>query len=156
MTLVFLIVLGLAWAAVFVPAAVRARQRTPYSSAERFSRGMGLLAKPTLRRGRYVVMPQSTDRLTRSALRRSRARRRRVFTALVLGAVSTFLLALLVGVSWNVHLVVDAFLIAYVALLLILKQQQIDARKVAHISTPRAEQEVEFYEPVHATGGGRG
>ena len=157
MTLLFLIGLGLAWAAVFVPAALRAKQRTPVSSTESFQRGMGLLGAPMVRRGRYIVMPQSPDRLSRTTYQRSQARRRRAFTFLLAAAAITFFGSVLFGGGlWTLNLLLDAALFVYVSLLLALKQQRLDSRQVADISARRAVEEVEFYEPVHATGGGRG
>jgi hypothetical protein len=102
-------------------------------------------------------MPQSPDRLSRTSFRRAQARRRRAFTLLVAAVGVTLLGALIAGGSlWNLNLMLDGALFVYVALLLAHKQRRLEDQKVADISAQRAVDEVEFYEPVPATGGSRG
>lgn len=186
MTLLFLVVLAMAWAAVFVPAAVRARQEAPVSSTERFKRGMGVLAGPQRRRGRWIITPGASDR----ARRRTLDRRRKLFTALVFAASMSFALALVRSSLWDLNLIFDAALVTYSVVLISLKRQQEQSRRtVAHLPLsedrhasveravgdlefqepprglldpyetlePSAEaEEVEFYEAVHVVGGNNG
>jgi type IV secretory pathway protease TraF len=123
MTALFLVVLALAWAAVFFPSALRAWQRTPLSTAERFRRRMQLLAPPAVR-GRWVVIPEPPDRLAEASFRRGRLLRRRIFTFLIWSVVASNLIAILVGGSmWDVSLALDSSLALYVALLLETKRR---------------------------------
>lgn len=159
MTLVFFVVLALAWAAVFVPAAVRARQSTPYSSAERFKRGMDRIAPSLGSGGRWVVMPavpgQSRARLS---YRRAQLRRIRILQSLIaLTAVSALVAIPIGGNMWKVHLVSVIALALYMTALVGAKRRRLDTRaKIRPLQTTRAsEEEVVFHEPVRASGGGR-
>lgn len=57
MTIFFLVATALAWLAVMLPAARRARRSTPYLSAETFKRRMNLVAPARARIARYVPEP---------------------------------------------------------------------------------------------------
>lgn len=156
MTLVFLGLLALAWIAVFLPAALRARQSAPLSTAERFKRRMSLIA-PRAGTGRWIVVPESHDRLGRSSFRRGQQRRTRIFIGLgAAAALSGFVALFTGGGMWEVHLAVDVSLALYVALLLeakrrrfeqITKLRSLEARRTARAPA------VTFTDPVRASGG---
>lgn len=153
MTVLFLLLLAMAWAAVFVPAVIRARQQAPVSSTERFKRGMGVLATPQRNKGRWIIAPGTRD----TARRRRIARRRRLFMALSFAAGGTFLLAMLRSSLWDLHLLADAALVSYVVVLVALKRQEQEVReKVSYIEhldedrsveAARAVGDLEFQEP---------
>jgi len=149
---VFLGLLALAWIAVFLPSLVRAREAAPLTTAERFKRRMALLA-PRARTGRWIVVPESYDRLTRASFQRGQRRRIQILIALTAAAAATFLVALTSGgAAWEVHLVTDASLGLYVVLLRETKKRRDErSRKVRKIGerAPRERaDEVTFYEPV--------
>lgn len=153
MTLLFLVVLAMAWAAVFIPAAVRARQQAPVSSTERFKRGMGVLASP--QRGRWIIAPGASDRARRRVLRR----RRSFFTALVIATAASFVIALVRPSLWDLNLLFVAALVTYVVVLIALKRQEEQThRKIArlpasedeYVPAARAVGELEFQEPPSA------
>ena len=62
MAALFLALLVLAWAGMLLPSALRARRRSPLGSTEGFRKKMDVIA-PRPSGGRWVVMPQSPDRL---------------------------------------------------------------------------------------------
>ena len=155
MTLFFLGLLALAWIAVFLPAVLRAREGAPMSTAERFRRKMSLIAPRGLP-GRWVVMPESRDRLAQSSYRRSQERRTKVLIGLIAAAVLTGVIALLTGGgSWEVHLGMDALLALYVALLLETKRRRDErATKLRSLAARRkVRPEITFEDPVRAGGG---
>lgn len=150
MTVVFLLLLGLAWVAVILPATLRASQATPLSATERFRRKMRLLAPRTPRRGprtprrgRWVVVPGSSDRLARSAFRRHQKRRRTIFEVLGVAVLSTFVAAVIGGGPlWELHLALDASLAFYVVLLLETKRRRTErVSKVATLEARRGQRE---------------
>lgn len=131
MTLFFLALLALAWVVVFVPAVLRAREEAPVASTERFKKGMGMLAAPSRRSGRWIIAPGVRD----VARKRRLQRRRRLFSALVFAAGATLVLALVRPALWDLHLTVDAILFSYAVLLVAIKRQDEEARhKLAYIT----------------------
>lgn len=118
-TLLFLAVLALAWAAVFLPASLRARQNEPLSTAEKFRRRMQLIApRRSSGKGRWVVVPESRDRLARASFRRTQRRRKQILVALIASAALTFVAAVAAGGAfWELHLLLDLSLGVFVALL---------------------------------------
>ena len=117
LTALFLGALVLAWIAVFLPAALRARQDAPLSSAEGWRRRMSLLA-PKSAQPRYVLVPARSDRLARAAYQKHRLRRIRILAVLAVAAPLSGIVAMLAGGSmWEVHIAFDLSLALYVALL---------------------------------------
>jgi hypothetical protein len=134
----FLALLGLVWVAVFLPAALRAWRRTPLPSAERFRRkqaSLGVRSAP----GRWVLVPQSQEGRIEAVRRRTQVHRRRLFVALLWAVVLSATAALFRGGAlWEVHLVLDACLGIYVALLLDAKKRRNQtSTTVAQISSRR-------------------
>lgn len=124
MTALFLGALALAWLAVFLPAALRARQDAPLSSAEVWRRRMSLLA-PKSAQNRYVLVPARSDRLARAAYQKHRLRRIRILAFLAAAAPTSGVVALIAGGSmWEVHLAFDFSLVLYVALLVQAKRRR--------------------------------
>ena len=153
--MVFLGLLALAWIAVFLPAALRARRSAPLSTAERFKRRMSLIA-PRASGGRWIVVPESYDRLAMSSFRRGQQRRIRILVGLLVAAVATGVVAIFAGGgSWEVHLAVDASLAIYIGLLLEAKRRR--SEQVAKLRSlegrRRQRATVTFHEPVRASGG---
>lgn len=158
LTFVFLGLLALAWIAVFLPAALRARQSAPLTTAERFKRRMSLIA-PRAGNGRWIVVPESYDRLAMSSFRRGQRRRTKIFIALMAAVgVTGVIAAFSGGAAWEVHLAVDASLALYVALLIEAKRrrsEQVTKLRSLGGRRPARVPEVTFNEPVQAGGGGR-
>ena len=157
LTLIFLGLLALAWIAVFLPAALRARQSAPLTTAERFKRRMNLIA-PRAGAGRWIVVPESYDRLALSSFRRGQRRRTKILIALLAAAVLTGMVAVVNGGgAWEVHLAVDLSLGLYVALLVEAKRRRSETvTKLRSLESRRTarEPEITFHEPVRAGGGG--
>ncbi len=152
MTAFFLVLLALAWIAVFLPAVLRARQNSPLSTAERFRRRMQLMA-PRGRTGRWVVVPEPYDRLAGRSFRRGQQRRLRIFTTLVAAAGLSGALALFSGGGmWEINLALDASLALYIALLLEAKRRREERERKVHSMAPRRP-EVSFEGRAHAYGG---
>ncbi|MDP9069361.1 MAG: hypothetical protein M3N53_13590 [Actinomycetota bacterium] len=142
MAIWFLLFLALIWAVVFLPGAVRARQRTPLWAAERFKQLMSTIAPPrpaprhaVPRRaagrrgstsGRWIVVPVSEERAReREAFRRAQRRRRRLLALLVgTAAVSAIAAIAARGVWVDLHLMIDGILVFYVAMLFELKRRR--------------------------------
>lgn len=143
MTILFLLLLGAAWAMVFLPAVLRARQATPLSSAERFKRRMQLIAPRASRTGRWVVVPEPYDRIARSSFRRGQRRRARILVFLGVSAPLSGMVAVAVGGSmWEVHLLLLTSLCVYVTLLLEAKRRRLErSAKVHSLRRARARHE---------------
>lgn len=162
LTAVFLVALAAAWVAVFLPAAMRARQTTPYSTAERFKRRMQLIAPRSGRGGRWVVVPESNDRLARSSFRRGQDRRRKMFVFLAVATAVSFVLASVGGGAlWEIHIAFAVSLGLYVALLLEAKRRRVEKTdKVRSIGAHRVERSPfgdvgRFEDRAQAVGGRR-
>jgi len=154
LVLFFFIFLAVAWAAVVLPAVLRARQDDPLTATERFKRRMEMIAPPTRAwKGRWVVVPKA-DPKSRS-YRRQQHRRRRIFEALLGLVVVTVLLAFLRGGSfWTLQMAVDGAIALYVAFLVGAKRKRQESlTKVRPLVTRRSE--VTFHEPARAYGGRR-
>ena len=155
MTLVFLVLLGLAWIAVFLPAAARARQGTPLSTAERFRRRMQLIAPPPASsRGRWIVVPESTDRLAYFSYRRAQERRRKIFLGLLTATSVLFLISLVSGALWSLTAMAVFALFSYVVLLIGAKRRSEDVRrKIQPLHRPAVARRAE--QMMRASGGAR-
>lgn len=156
MTLFFLVLLGLAWVAVFLPAAARARQGTPLSTAERFRRRMQLIAPPPASsKGRWIVVPESTDRLAYASFRRGQERRRKIFLGLLTATSVSFLMSLFSGGMWVVTVAIASSLFVYVVLLIGVKRRSDDIRnKIQPLHRPQTRRARDL-QPARASGGAR-
>ena len=154
-----LLVLAAIWAAVLVPPYLQKRRAThPSSSVVDFHQQLAVLQRTgralhgaPLRDGYAPQFDLHQPRPHRVQPHLAAARpvggrsdvlrrRRDVFTTLTAAAGLTFLLALALGGSvWILHLLVDAALLAYVALLLQIKQsRQLPARSnVSYLAPAR-------------------
>lgn len=153
LTFVFLVLLGLAWVAVFLPAAARARQGTPLSTAERFRRRMQLIAPPPASsRGRWIVVPESTDRLAYVSYRKAQERRRKVFLGLLVATSASFLVSVVTGAVWAVTSAAGFSLFAYVVLLIGVKRKRQDVRnKIQPLHRPATARSRDL-QPARASG----
>jgi hypothetical protein len=157
LTIWFLLALVVAWFAVIIPAAWRAHQTAPFSAAERFKRRLDLIAPRANSQGRWIVVPQSRDRLERAAFRRGQRRRRRILLVLLGGVAITGIAAPVVrGAMWELQLFLDVSLALYVILLVVAKRRRAElVRDLRSMESRRqVADEARFFEPVRA--GGRG
>ncbi|MDP9226587.1 MAG: hypothetical protein M3P18_22655 [Actinomycetota bacterium] len=156
MTILFLVVLVLAWAALIIPAAWRARQTTPFSATERFRRRLQLIAPRSSAQGRWIVVPQSRDRLARASFRRGQRRRRRILLALIAGVGASGLLAILVGGAvWELQVSLDVSFALYVVLLIAAKRRRAELQTdIGSSDRRRTPEEAHFFEPLRAGGSG--
>lgn len=120
--------LGMMWAAFLVPS--RRRRPSPSATVVDFGRRMELLAQAETHgaAGRWIVTPRKGVRFVGSAERRrarARERRRQVFTFLLETIALTFLIGLVppLRVMWTVTAIVTGLLLAYVYLLIAIKQR---------------------------------
>lgn len=118
-----LLVLAAIWAAVLLPPYLE-RRRTfhPASSVVDFHHKLAILQRTGDPYAPVPARPSPGLAMTRLDVRR---RRRDVLASLVGAAVVTLLLAVVTGgAAWLLHLVVDALLLGYVALLLQVQDQR--------------------------------
>jgi hypothetical protein len=160
-TWLFLALLGVAWVAITLPAALRARRRTPLPSAEGFKRKQASLTARSAS-GRWVLVPQSPSGRVEAVRRRTQAHRRRLFVVLLVAVVlSAGIAAVRGGALWEVHLALDAFLGIYVALLIDAKKRRTQpSKKVSQLAHRRPQasppEERVLEEAVGYFGGRRG
>ncbi|MDQ4057972.1 MAG: hypothetical protein M3124_02490, partial [Actinomycetota bacterium] len=149
-TTIFLVVLALAWAGVFLPAVWRARQRTPLKSSERFARRMKLIAPPPgirriagsrrrYRGGRRLIVSRHAGRKLPSHRRSQRQRTRILLLLGVLVPISATAAAHMQGNGWwEIHIACDFSFALYVALLLEAKKRRNERlKKVRPLATRR-------------------
>jgi hypothetical protein len=129
LTLIFLVLLTLAWVLIFFPDLWRSRRRRPLPAAELFKRDLQSIAPKPGDAGRWVLVPSGERRVRRSGTGRSGngrsiRRRRRILGSLVwvTGILSGFSL-LRPGFDRPAVLAAGA-LVVYVVLLLGRKRQQ--------------------------------
>lgn len=137
-----LVVLAAIWAAVLLPPYLQKRRAThPSSSVVDFNRQLAVLQRTgraldgaDLREGyarqaqaypTYGAAPQPADAGPRMNRQDVLRRRRDVFATLVCAALLTFVLAIALGGSvWLFHLLVDAALLGYTAMLMQIQQRR--------------------------------
>jgi hypothetical protein len=150
----FLLVLALAWIAVFLPAAMRARQNAPLSTSERFRRRMELIA-PRASAGRWVVVPEAGDRLAGRSFRKGQRTRRRILAFLVGAAVLSVGAAIFAGGAlWELSLAFGLSLALYVSLLLEAKKRRDERTK--KVRRLQRSQTVQRVQPSMRVAGGEG
>lgn len=149
MTYLFLAALAVAWIAVILPALLRARQTTPLSAAERFKRRMQLIA-PRPSGGRWVVVPESRNRLATASFKRGQRRRIRIFFWLLVVVGFSGVAALINGGLWEAHLLADASLTVYCASLLEAKRRRLERFTKVRPLRRREPEYAHFFEPVQA------
>jgi hypothetical protein len=158
LVLFFFIFLALAWAAVVLPAVLRARQDDPLTASERFKRRMEMIAPPTRAwKGRWVVVPKNADRRSRS-FKRQQHRRRRIFEIALIVAALSILPAVLRGGAWlTLQIALDVGCAFFVAYLIGVKRKRREAlTKVRPLVARRSGlDEITFHEPARAYGGRR-
>ena len=160
MTIAFLVLLAIAWIAVFLPAIVRARQTTPMSTAERWRRRMELIAPRHHGRGsgRWIVVPESKGDLARASFRRGQRRRRRILELLIGACIGSFAAALVLhGQAWEVQIACDTSLALYAMLLVEAKRRRLEraqkGRSLARRRRARAGRaQVAWLRPARAAG----
>lgn len=115
---------------------------------------MSLIA-PRQTSGRWIVVPESYDRLARSSFERGQRRRKRLLIGLLVGAGASLFAAIFAGGGmWELHLAVDASLALYVVLLREAKRRREEhSSKVRSLAVRRLAEEVKFHEPARAGGG---
>lgn len=139
LTTVFLVVLALAWAGVFLPAVWRASQRTPLKSSEGFARRMSMIAPPRHQRGgRRLIVPRSAGRKVQT-YRRSQRQRVRILAFLGALLPLSAIIAVVMGEGWwELHIAFDFSFALYVALLLEAKRRRQERlRKVRPLASRR-------------------
>jgi hypothetical protein len=151
----FLLVLALAWIAVFLPAAMRARQNAPLSTSERFRRRMELIA-PRASAGRWVVVPESGDHLAGRSFRKGQRTRRRILTFLVAALILSVVGAIFAGGAlWELTLAFGLSLALYVSLLVEAKKRRDERTKKVRRLQART-QTVQRAQPSIRVAGGEG
>lgn len=145
-----LVLLGLVWAALLVPNALRSRNASPHTTVGGFERAMDVLrSDPAAGSGRQVLVPADAGRIvgrtdvSRSDSSRSPgvarresvliARRRSWFVRALAATWTTLLLALaLGGWLWLLFVLAAAPTAAFVVVLRRWKLQRDEARQVVH------------------------
>ena len=153
MTLWFLAFLAVAWIVVYIPAAWRARQTSPFPAVQRFKRRMRLIS-PKTSAGRWIVVPGARQRSARQAFHRAQQRRKAILLGLVCIAVATGVWAIFAGgEGLEINLVADAAATFYAALLLDAKRRRTERGvKVRPLQRP-APVESDYLEVIEAGGG---
>ena len=120
--------LAIMWLAFLLPS--QRRRPSPSATVVDFERRMELLAQAEIHggAGRWIITPRKGVRFVGSAERkraRARTRRRQVFTFLLESLAITFLIGLVppLRVVWTLSAVIGALLLAYVYLLVTIKQR---------------------------------
>jgi hypothetical protein len=125
---VFLAILVAAWAAVFLPAAVRAHRGEPLVQSQRFKRGMDAIAPPRRKTGRWVVSvggSGASDRLKRTAHQRAQERRTRFLKYMLRATSISGVTALFFGgYLWHLTITMAVSLLVYVFMLLHTKHRR--------------------------------
>lgn len=160
MTVWFLAFLAVAWIIVYLPSVWRARQKSPLPAVQGFKRRMRLIS-PRANTGRWIVIPESRERLAHQAMLRAQDRRKQVLRVLVGVAVVTGIWAVMSGgAAVEAHLIADAAVAFYVALLLDAKRKRAERVSKVHAIGPHAPLQGRIerdggYEVLEAGGGSR-
>jgi Flp pilus assembly protein TadB len=130
--------LGIMWAAFLIPLS---RRRSLTTSVDEFERRMEFLAHAEANgtTGRWIVTPRKGARFIGDAERRrarARDRRRRVLVFLIESIAVTFLIGLVppLRVFWYATVTVGILLLAYVWLLISLKQREVASDEESSMS----------------------
>jgi hypothetical protein len=120
----FVAAVGILWVAFMLPA--QRRRHSPGSTVEGFVRDMEVLAETESPRGRWIIAPKKATPFLGSHKRRverARERRRQVFVFLLESIAITFLIGAVPPLRpvWTITALLAGLLIAYVFLLLSLK-----------------------------------
>jgi len=120
----FVAALGILWVAFMLPTG--RRRHSPQASIEGFERDMEVLADTDSPRGRWIIAPKKATPFLGSHGRRvarARERRRRVFVFLLESIGITFLIGAVPPLRpvWTITFLLVGLLVAYVFLLLSLK-----------------------------------
>ena len=155
LTTFFLAALAVAWMLVLVPAILRARSQSPFSSTERFRRRMDMIAPRHTRSGRMIVVLDSPHRRAATEFGRARReirrrrRRARFLKLLVACAVISAGVAAWRGEGfWEFNFGIDAVLVLYVGILLERKARK--RERTTKVRRLHKEAGPELYEPVAA------
>lgn len=136
MTIVFLLILTLAWLVIFFPKVIRLRRSTPLPAAESFKRRLELLAPRPREAGRWVVMPEAPGRAQKQAFRRAQARKKAVLQILLGATLVTFLAGVFVDRAWPLHLACLGTTVTYVVALIGSRRKRHEAlSKIKHLPT---------------------
>ena len=142
----FVAALGILWVAFMLPTA--RRRHSPQASIEGFERDMEVLADTDSPRGRWIIAPKKATPFLGSHKRRiarARERRRRVFVFLLESIGITFLIGAVPPLRpvWTITALLVGLFIAYVFLLLSLKNVEQPRDRTVHDAvdemTPSAE-----------------
>ena len=117
---------------------------------------MQLIAPPPASsKGRWIVVPESSNRLVTASFRRGQERRRKIFVGLLTATSVSFLMSLFSGGMWGITVAIASSLFAYVVLLVGVKRRSDDIRsKIQPLHRPQAERRPEL-QPARAGGGAR-
>ena len=160
MTVWFLAFLAVAWIVLYLPSVWRARQRSPFPAVQGFKRRMRLIS-PRSNSGRWVVVPDSRERVAQRSATRAQMRRKRVLSLLLFIAGITGIWALAAGgVAVEIHLITDAVAAFYIALMLDSRRRQVEREaKVRTLHAARPPSDLldadPTFEVLEAGGGGR-
>jgi len=142
----FVAALGILWVAFMLPG--DRRRHSPEASIEGFERDMEVLAETESPRGRWIVVPKKATPFLGSHKRRmarARERRRRIFVFLLESIGITLLIGAVPPLRpvWMLTAVLVGLLVAYVFLLLSLKNVEQPGERSVHEAvdevTPSAE-----------------
>jgi hypothetical protein len=118
---------------------------------------MRLISPRARSAGRWVVVPESRERLLHQAFLRAQDRRRHIFMGLVVIALVTGVWAVVAGGRLvELHLMVDALAAFYLALMMDARRKLVDREQKVHAlharPSPAAAYEADAYDYVEVGG----